>query len=52
LIERARRRALDPLCVTADTPWTDAVQLYRACGFEIISQNEVATQFTMSLRNR
>ena len=52
LIERALRRDLDPLRVTADTPWTDAVQLYRACGFEIVSQNEVATQFTMSPQHR
>ncbi len=48
LVERARRRDLDPLRVTADTPWTDAVQLYRACGFEIVDQNEIATHFTMS----
>lgn len=49
LVERAKRQRLNPLRVTTDTPWPDAVALYAACGFEIIEQTEAATHFSMWL---
>ena len=52
LIERARHRSLDPLHVETDTPWFDAVEFYRACGFTLVRQNEAASHFVMSLAIR
>ncbi len=49
LIDRARRRSLDPVVVATDTPWADAVALYRACGFELVRQTATATDFSMHL---
>jgi GNAT superfamily N-acetyltransferase len=49
LVERSQRRRLNPLRVTTDTPWRDAVALYTSCGFEIIDQTEAATHLSMSL---
>ena len=49
LIERAARRGLDPLRVLTDTPWSDAVELYRACGFTLVSQDEADSHFSMGL---
>src|SRR5205807_1991401 len=49
LIERAKRRQLDPLVVTTDTPWSDAVALYRSCGFIVVKQTKAVTHFSMSL---
>jgi ribosomal protein S18 acetylase RimI-like enzyme len=50
LVERARRRALDRVTVTTDTPWSDALALYRSCGFDLVCQTDDATYFVMSLR--
>ena len=35
LQRRARQNEMKTLLVTTDLPWTDAVALYRACGFAI-----------------
>jgi hypothetical protein len=49
LVERATQRGLDPLRVTTDTPWSDAVALYASCGFTLVEQTEEASHFFMSL---
>lgn len=51
LIERATRRGLDPLRVSTDTPWSDAVALYAACEFDLVEQTEADSHFSMSLRS-
>lgn len=47
LLQRAARRGLDPVLVTTDTPWPDAVALYRSCGFALVSQDDEASHFSM-----
>ena len=49
LVDRASRRGFDPLRVNTDTPWTEAVNLYLACGFVPVGVDETDTHFTMSL---
>lgn len=49
LVERARRRALDPVRVTTDTPWPDAIALYLSCGLDLVSQDAAASHFSISL---
>lgn len=49
LIERARRREMSEVRVLTDTPWTSAVELYRACGFTEIGSDGVDTHFVMPL---
>jgi GNAT superfamily N-acetyltransferase len=51
-IDRARRRSLDPVVVATDTPWSDAVALYRARRFELVRQTATATNFSMHLFTR
>ena len=49
LVDRASRRGFDPLRVNTDTPWTEAVNLYLACGFVPVGVDETDSYFTMSL---
>jgi GNAT superfamily N-acetyltransferase len=50
LVERSRRRGLDRVTVTTDTPWSEAVALYQSCGFDLVSQTDDASHFVLSLR--
>lgn len=49
LIGRARRREMSEVRVLTDTPWTSAVELYRACGFTEIGSDGADTHFVMPL---
>jgi GNAT superfamily N-acetyltransferase len=49
LLGRAARRGLTRVVVRTDTPWTDAVALYRSCGFEIEAQDDIATDLTLDV---
>lgn len=49
LIGRARRSAMSEVRVLTDTPWTSAVELYRACGFTEIGSDGTDTHFAMPL---
>ena len=49
LVGRARRREMSELRVLTDTPWTSAVELYRACGFAEIESDGIDTHFVMPL---
>lgn len=49
LIGRARRREMSEIRVLTDTPWTSAVELYRACGFAEIGSDGTDTHFVMPL---
>jgi ribosomal protein S18 acetylase RimI-like enzyme len=49
LVRRAREHQLVEVLVRADTPWTSAVELYRACGFEITGADETDTRFRLRL---
>lgn len=49
LIKRGRGRGMKELRVVADTPWHSAIALYRSCGFEMTSQDEIDTVFRMTL---
>jgi polar amino acid transport system permease protein len=51
LIGRARRRQMSEVRVLADTPWTSAVQLYRACGFTEIASDGTDAHFVMQLHH-
>lgn len=51
LIGRAHRSGMSEVRVLADTPWTSAVELYRACGFTEIGSDGKDTHFVMPLRN-
>ena len=50
LVERSRRRGLDRVTVTTDTPWSEAVALYQSCGFDLVSQTDDASHFVLTLR--
>lgn len=50
LVARARRRGMAEVRVLTDTPWTSAVELYRACGFTDLGDDGVDTHFVMNLR--
>lgn len=45
LVDRARARGFTEVVVTTDTPWTSAVDLYRACGFTEAHRDESDTHF-------
>ncbi|MCP4964993.1 MAG: GNAT family N-acetyltransferase [bacterium] len=49
LVDRAKRQGMHELVVLADTPWTSAVALYRACGFRELASDETDTHFAMHL---
>ena len=49
LVVRARRRRMTEVRVSTDTPWTSAMALYRACGFEQVDADATDTHFSMRL---
>jgi len=49
LVRRARRRSMSEVRVLTDTPWTSAVELYRACGFTEVGSDGIDTHFVMPL---
>lgn len=49
LIARARYRKMSEVRVLTDTPWSSAVELYRACGFTELGSDGTDTHFVMSL---
>jgi GNAT superfamily N-acetyltransferase len=49
LLARARARGLSRAVVRTDTPWPDAVALYRSCGFEIEAQDDAETDLVLDL---
>jgi ribosomal protein S18 acetylase RimI-like enzyme len=49
LVNRARRRGMSAVDVLADTPWTSATALYRACGFECTHRDATDTSFTLAV---
>jgi ribosomal protein S18 acetylase RimI-like enzyme len=49
LVRRARRRSMSEVRVLTDTPWTSAVELYRACGFTEVRSDGTDTHFVMPL---
>jgi N-acetylglutamate synthase-like GNAT family acetyltransferase len=49
LQRRARQNEMKTLLVTTDLPWTDAVALYRACGFAIFEITTSTAALSMDL---
>ena len=49
LVRRARRRCMTEVMVLTDTPWTSAVELYRACGFTELGSDGTDTHFVMPI---
>lgn len=49
LVDRGRRRRMRRILVLTDTPWTSAVELYRACGFAELGSDGVDTHFELCL---
>jgi N-acetylglutamate synthase-like GNAT family acetyltransferase len=49
LARRARQNEMKTLLVTTDPPWTDAVELYRACGFAVFETTTTTTAMCMKL---
>ena len=49
LVTRARQRRMSEVVVLADTPWTSAVDLYRACGFREVASDDRDTHFVLAL---
>jgi N-acetylglutamate synthase-like GNAT family acetyltransferase len=49
LQRRARQNEMKTLLVTTDLPWTDAVALYRACGFAIFDIASSTVTLSMDL---
>jgi ribosomal protein S18 acetylase RimI-like enzyme len=49
LVRRARRRSMTGVRVATDTPWTSAVELYRACGFNEVGSDGTDTHFFLPL---
>ena len=49
LVAKAREQGLTEVIVLTDTPWTSAVALYLACGFEETGRDETDTHFSLSL---
>jgi len=41
LLEAARTRGMAAVRVSTDRPWTDAVALYRSCGFEQSGEDDI-----------
>ena len=48
LQRRARQNEMKTLLVTTDLPWTDAVALYRACGFAIFEITNSTAALSMN----
>lgn len=49
LVERAHQRGRSRIHVLTDTPWTSAVELYRACGFTQLDSDGTDTHFVLDL---
>ena len=49
LISRARQKGMVEVVVLADTPWTSAVALYQACGFDEVRRDRTDTHFAIRL---
>jgi N-acetylglutamate synthase-like GNAT family acetyltransferase len=49
LQRRARQNEMKTLLVTTDLPWTDAVALYRACGFAICGITSATVTLSMDV---
>jgi GNAT superfamily N-acetyltransferase len=49
LIDRSRARGHSQLLVSTDPPWTEAIALYRSCGFQLIDEIADEVHFTMDL---
>ena len=49
LQRRARQNEMKTLLVTTDLPWTDAVALYRACGFAILDITSTTATLSMDV---
>jgi GNAT superfamily N-acetyltransferase len=49
LVARARRRTMTRVVVRTDTPWPDAIALYRSCGFVVVAQDAVETDLALDL---
>jgi N-acetylglutamate synthase-like GNAT family acetyltransferase len=49
LARRARQNEMKTLLVTTDVPWTDAVALYRSCGFAIFESTNTTALLSMDL---
>ena len=47
LQRRARQNEMKTLVVMTDVPWTDAVALYRACGFTVFETTQTTTMLCM-----
>jgi N-acetylglutamate synthase-like GNAT family acetyltransferase len=49
LARRARQNGMKTLLVTTDVPWTDAVALYRACGFSLFDSTSTTAMLSMDV---
>jgi N-acetylglutamate synthase-like GNAT family acetyltransferase len=49
LQRRARQNEMKTLLVTTDIPWTDAVALYRACGFTVFETTHTTAMLSMDI---
>jgi GNAT superfamily N-acetyltransferase len=49
LVERGQQRRMIEIRVLTDTPWTSAVELYRACGFTDLGSDGTDTHFVLRL---
>jgi N-acetylglutamate synthase-like GNAT family acetyltransferase len=49
LQRRARQNEMKTLVVTTDIPWTDALALYRACGFAIFEITDSTAALSMDI---
>lgn|GEM_PF-656978 len=49
LVAKAREQGLTEVIVLTDTPWTSAVALYLACGFEETGRDKTDTHFSLAL---
>ena len=49
LTSRARALGMEEVVVSTDSPWTSAVELYRACGFAEVGSDATDTHFLLRL---
>jgi len=49
LQRRAGQNEMKTLVVTTDVPWTDAVALYRACGFTVVETTHTTAMLCMDI---
>lgn len=49
LLERARQANYQLVLVATDTPWTDAIELYKSCGFTYAGADDVETHLQLHL---